>query len=144
MNKTEIQLNVIKVVVPLLTEVIQWSNYHQKEISVQSAIDKVCMILEKNSEMVIPKELHMEMKKLWVNLLNVVSTKEPIFMVFTQILKNHIKSTMIEVRHKNFTKGPIIYFIECSYPISHETEVLHLVGALMEHFLEGSVPLRLW
>ena len=100
MNKTEIQLNVIKVVVPLLTEVIQWSNYHQKEITVQSAIEKVCMILEKNSEMVIPKELHMEMKKLWVNLLNVVPTKEPIFMVFTQILKSHIKSTIIEVRHK--------------------------------------------
>ena len=99
MNKTEIQLNVIKVVVPLLTEVIQWSNYHQKEITVQSAIDKVCMILEKNSETTISKELHMEMKKVWVNLLNVVSDKEPIFMVFTQILKSHIKSTIIEVRH---------------------------------------------
>ena len=23
-------------------------------------------------------------------------------------------------------------------------EVLHLAGALMEHFLEGSAPLRLW
>ena len=99
MNKTESQLNVIKVVVPLLTEVIQWSNHHQKEISVQSAIDKVCMILEKNSEITIPKELHMEMKKVWVNLLNVVSDKEPIFMVFTQILKSHIKSTIIEVRY---------------------------------------------
>merc|ERR1711953_651465 len=92
----ETQLNVIKVVVPLLTEVIQWSNHHQKEISVQSAIDKVCMILEKNSETTISKELHMEIKKVWVNLLNVVSDKEPIFMVFTQILKSHIKSTIIE------------------------------------------------
>ena len=35
-------------------------------------------------------------------------------------------------------KGPIIYFIEGRSLSRQKTAVLHLAGALMEHFLEGS------
>ena len=38
-----------------------------------------------------------------------------------------------------YTRGPIVYFIVGS--VRRVTEVLHLVGAIMEHFLEGSTPL---
>ena len=43
------------------------------------------------------------------------------------------------------TKGAIIFFIEGRSASRHKCmEVLYLAGALMEHFLEGSAPLRLW
>ena len=37
--------------------------------------------------------------------------------------------------------GPIIYFIEDRPP---PMEVFHFAGALMDQFLEGNAPLRLW
>ena len=44
----------------------------------------------------------------------------------------------------HYIKGPIIYFIEGSSPSRHKLRFLHLAGTLMEHFLEGSAPLRVW
>ena len=55
-----------------------------------------------------------------------------------------------EVVQQNYTppalppKVPIIYFIEGRSPSRHKQRGLHLAGALMDHFLEGSTPLRLW
>ena len=34
--------------------------------------------------------------------------------------------------------------METSKKLEVQPEVLHLAGTLMEHFLEGSAPLRLW
>ena len=42
------------------------------------------------------------------------------------------------------SKGAIIYFIESRSPSRHKKRFLHLADTLMEHFLEGSAPLRLW
>ena len=40
---------------------------------------------------------------------------------------------------------PIFGSIEGKSPSRHtQTEALHLAGALMEHFLEGSALFRLW
>ena len=42
------------------------------------------------------------------------------------------------------TKAPFVYFIEGRSLSSHKWRCLHLGGALMEHFLEGSTLQELW
>ena len=43
----------------------------------------------------------------------------------------------------SYITGPLVYFIEGRSPSRHKrTEVLHLVGALLEHFLEESSSVK--
>ena len=45
---------------------------------------------------------------------------------------------------KTVQLGPNHYFIKGRSPSETLTEVLHLAGALIEHFLEGYAPLSHW
>ena len=83
-----------------MTETLQWSDQRQIQISdnrIQSLMDKVCLVFERNNENFLPKELHMELKKLLTNYLDALRFKEETFMNIIKMLNNCIKTTINKV-----------------------------------------------
>ena len=83
-----------------MTETLQWSDQRQIQISdnrIQSLTDKVCLVFERNNENFLPKELHMELKKLLTNYLDALRFKEETFMNIIKMLNNCIQTTINKV-----------------------------------------------
>ena len=86
------------------------------------------------------KEVKKSTFYMWKNnekcLSNQIPNKPPFFYNFLEncLINNDNEDVSDNGKPSKKTKGPIIYFFE--------TEFLHVVSALMEHFLEGMVLLR--
>ena len=46
--------------------------------------------------------------------------------------------------HTYTTKGPVVYLIQVKSSSRYKNRSLHLASALMEYFLKGSAPSRIW
>ena len=56
-------------------------------------------VFERNANEAIPKGQHMELKKLFINIISVLDDKDPALIELTQVLVNITKSAIKSVRH---------------------------------------------
>merc|ERR1712025_1427846 len=101
--------------------------------------DKVCLVFERNNENFLPKELHMELKKLLIIYLDALRFKEETFMNIIKMLNNCIQTTInkserveiiskANVRHLFIelmsTKRYVKPFLHCILTVMNNEEVL--------------------
>ena len=87
--------------VPLLTELTNWSKRHYQplDIPIQPIFQMIGKVFERNANEAIPKGQHMELKKLFINIISVLDDKDPALIELTQVLVNTTKSAIKSVRY---------------------------------------------
>ena len=87
--------------VPLLTELTNWSKRHYQplDIPIQPIFQMIGKVFERNANEAIPKSQHMELKKLFINIISVLDDKDPALIELTQVLVNTTKSAIKSVRY---------------------------------------------